>query len=129
MSATYVQIQERVAERLADPVGTRTLKLADDAIREAIEELDAQAWWFNHVPQDDVVLVTGQREYSLTGVTTPPRRYDFIWFMNLAVTLATKPIPFLPISTFIKAGLFSNPNVGPPNNVTFNEDTQKVRFD
>jgi hypothetical protein len=126
MYYTWDKLKELVAERIADPTGARSLRLAENAIAEVINELNSQRWWHRHHPGEDITLVVGQKEYSLTD---PVARIDFAWLLNSERTRNVKPIPVLHIGTFIRCGFYTDPNVGQPNNITYNEETDKIRLD
>jgi hypothetical protein len=128
MSQTYAQILTQVTETIGDPDGDRSLVLAADAVRKAINELNSQVWWFQYVPAEDITLDTRfPPEYALSQ--NPIVRVNWGWLLNIAQTNVQKPIPVLPLETFIRGGLFTNPRVGLPNQVTWDESTSKLRFD
>lgn len=125
MSYTYAQLQERVAEAIGDPVGGRSLKLAQDAIREAVIELNAQVWR-SLFTQEEITLVTGQREYSPASNF---KAHGFTWLLRSDNAAIEKPIPFLPPLTFFRAGYEKNANTGLPVFMTYEEDTAKYVID
>jgi len=126
MAVTLAQLKERIAERMGDPTGERTLKLAADALREAVNELNIQSWWMNFEPDELITLVTSTKEYSLAS---PVVSIDSAWYLNVAANDVESPVTVLPFATFVRAGFLTSVETGRPVAMTFNEETGKVRLD
>lgn len=125
MSATYAELKERVGEAIGDPTGGRAMKLAADAIREAIVELSTQVWP-KLFTEEEITLQTGTREYAPASQF---KAHGFTWALNAAGDDTEKPIPFLPPLVFFREGMDTNTQTGLPNYMTYAEDTGKYIVD
>lgn len=125
MAYTYAQIQERVAETVGD-TRDRSLKLADDAIRAAVNELNSQVWWMQFESGEDVTLVTNTREYALSAT---PARIVWAWVLNSDLTNTVHPVIPLTREQFIRSGYETNTHTGLPNHLTWDEEASMLRFD
>ncbi len=126
MSWTYAQIRSAVAEALGDPTGGNTLALADSAIKLAIVwDVNMQPWWFNFEPDEQITLVTGQREYTLAS---PLQSISSIWYLDAAATKGESPVLTLGFDTFVKAGFHNTDQTGRPDVASYNENTGKLEL-